>query len=370
MTIRKSWIIAVLVLVGTVFAFKSISKRKEGVKKNVHKVEKVAMYKVVKNEKLPLVVEASGQLSPKYTFDLYSEVTGVLKPGGKEFRTGTKFRKGELMLRIDDTEAKAQLLSQRSEFQNLITSLLTDIKIEFPSEFNKWESYLNSLEIEKNLKPLPKISSKKEKYFVSGKKVYTQYYAIKNLEARYAKYNLRAPFDGIVTQANVKPGGLVRSGQKMGVFSNMDVFELQVSVKASDVKYINIGDKVKIFSSGVSKPWIGKVTRINGAIDLNSQTVSVFIETKGKGLTPGMYLDVEMESMPINHSMLLSRNILHNNSFVYLVKDSTLVEYKINPVKFNEKTVMVDNLNDGDLLVVRNISGAFPGMKVKPMESK
>ena len=328
------------------------------------------MYKVVKNEQLPLIVEASGQLKSKHTFDMYSEVTGVLKASGKEFRTGNKFRKGELMIQIEDSEVKAQLYSQRSDFQNLITSLLPDIKIEFPSEFTKWEDYLTSFEIERSIKVLPKLSSKKEKYFVSGKKVFTQYYSIKNLEARYAKYNLRAPFNGIVTETSLKPGGLVRSGQKMGVFSNMDTFELEVSVKASDSEYVKIGNHVNISSSDKKQSWDGKVVRINGAIDLNSQTVSVFVETKGKGLKAGMYLDVEMESTPLDHATLISRNILHNNTFVYLVKDSTLVEFEINPVKFNEKSVMVNNLHEGDLLVQRNISGSFPGMKVNPKQVK
>jgi multidrug efflux pump subunit AcrA (membrane-fusion protein) len=370
MTVRKSWIIAVAIIVTTFFAFRSISKAKQKVKKTGKEVVKVAIYKVVKNQKLPLIVEASGQLKPKHTFDMYSEVTGVLKSGGKEFRTGTKFRKGELMIHIDDSEVKAQLYSQRSEFQNLITSLLPDIKIEFPSEFKKWENYLINFEIEKKIKPLPKVSSKKEKYFVSGKKVFTQYYAIKNLEARYAKYNLYAPFAGIVTETNLKPGGLVRSGQKMGVFSNMESFELEVSVKASDIIYVNIGDNVKIYSSDKTNAWNGKVMRINGAIDLKTQTVSVFVEVNGEGLKAGMYLDVELESMPINHSILLSRNILHNNTFVYLVKDSVLVEYEINPVKFSEKSVMIDNLKDGAKLVFRNIPGAFPGMRVNPKEIK
>ena len=370
MTVRKSWIIAVLVLIGTVFAFKYISKGKDSVKKSGKGVVKVAMYKVVKNETLPLTVEASGQLKPKHTFDMYSEVTGVLKSGKKEFRTGTKFKKGELMIRIDDSEVKAQLFSQRSDFQNLITSLLSDIKIEFPSEFKKWESYLHGFEIERSITPLPKLSTKKEKYFVSGKKIFTQYYSIKNLEARYAKYNLRAPFNGIVTETSLRPGGLVRSGQKMGVFSNMDAFELEVSVKASDAGYVNVGNEVNIVSSDKKQNWKGKIVRINGAIDLNSQTVSVFVETKGKGLKAGMYLDVVMKSTPINNAVLLPRNILHNNTYVYLIKDSTLVEHEINPVKFNEKSVMVNNLHEGDLLVSRNISGSFPGMKVNPKQVK
>jgi multidrug efflux pump subunit AcrA (membrane-fusion protein) len=370
MTVRKSWIIAILILIGSVFAFKYISKGKEGVKKIGGEVVKVAMYNVVKNDKQPLIVEASGQLKAKNTYDMYAEVTGVLQTGGKEFRTGTTFRKGQLMIQIDDTEVKAQLFSQRSDFQNLITSVLPDIKIDFPEEFDKWEKYLNEFEIEKSIKPLPETSSSKEKYFISGKKIFSQYYSIQNLEARYAKYNLRAPFNGIVTQTSLKPGGLVRSGQKMGVFSNMDVFELEVSVKSSDAEYIKIGNKVEINSSDNNNIWQGKVVRINGAIDLNSQTVSVFIETRGKGLKAGMYLNVNMQSEPVENATLISRNILHNNTFIYLIKDSTLVEFEINPVKYNEKSVMVDNLNDGDFLIARNVSGAFPGMKVTPKEVK
>lgn len=366
MTVRQSWVIAILVLVGTVFAFNFIGKGKERVKKDIDASVKVAMYQVIKNDKLPLTIEASGQLKPKNTYDMYSEVTGVLKASRKEFRTGTTFRKGELMISIDDSEVKAQLYSQRSEFQNLITSLLPDIKIEFPAEFDKWESYLNSFEIEKSTKILPEVASNKEKYFVSGKKIFTQFYSIKNLEARYAKYNLRAPFTGIVTETNLKPGGLVRSGQKMGVFSNMDSYELEISVKSKDAGFINLKDEVDIFSSDRSKTWKGKVVRINGAIDLNSQTVSIFVETKGEGLKAGMYLDVAMKSTPIDNATLLPRNIIHNNNFIYLIRDNTLVEYEINSVKVNEKSVMVDNLKNDDLLLVRNISGAFSGMEVNP----
>lgn len=370
MTIRKSWILAILIVVATYFAYSYISKGKKQMTKSKGETLKVALVETVKNQKLPLTIDASGQLKAKNTFDLYSEVTGVLKSEKKEFRTGTIYRKGEMMIRIDDTEAKAQLFSQRSDFMNTVTGILPDIKMEFPSEFEKWENYLKNFEIEKSINPLPELSSDKEKYFVSGKKVFTQYYAIKNLEARYAKYSLRAPFNGIVTQSNINPGGLVRSGQKIGVFSNMDIFELEVSVKASDIGHIAIGDEADIFSHDGHKVSTGIITRINEAIDLNTQTVSVFIETKAKVLKAGMYLDVEIQSDPIESAVLISRNILHSNTFIYLVKDSILVEKEINPVKFNKKTVLVDNLSDGDNLVMRNISGAYPGMKVIPKKNK
>jgi len=367
--VRKSWVIAILVLLGTVFAFKYISSGKKNVAKSNDETSKVVFVSVVKNQSLPLVIEATGQLKSKNTFDLYSEVTGVLKPGAKEFRTGTIYRRGELIIRVDDTEAKAKLYSQRSDFQNLITRMIPDIKIEFPESFDKWEKYLSEFEIEKNIKDLPKLSSNKEKYFVSGKNIYTQFYAIKNLEAGYAKYRLYAPFNGIVTEAKVNPGGLIRSGQKVGVFSNMDVFELEVSVKAEDAKHLKIGDEVEIYSPDNMEQSTGKIIRINGAIDLNTQTVSVFIETRDKHLKAGMYLNVKIKTIPVNGVSSISREILHNNTFVYLVKDSVLVEYKIHPLKFNEKSIIVDNLKDGDVLVIKSVSGGYPGMKVNPKQN-
>jgi len=370
MNFRKSWILAVIVIIVTVFVVMDVSKGKKKMPKTHKESRKVVFYDIINNQSLPFVVEASGQLNAKNTFDLYSEVTGVLRPSGKEFRTGTIYKKGEVMIRVDDTEVKANLLSQRSEFMNLITSILPDIKIEFPQEFDKWRNYLSNFEIEESLKPLPVPATDKEKYFISGKKIFTQYYAIKNLEARYAKYVLRAPFNGIVTQADINPGGLVRSGQKIGVFSNMDLFELEISVKANEADHLNIGDFVEIFSHEHKKLSEGKIVRINEAIDLNTQTVAVFIQTSGKDLRAGMYLDVEIQTNPIENASLISRNILHNNTFVYLVEDSSLVEFKIHAVKFNNKTVLVDNLADGTKLVSRSLSGAYPGMKVLPKQDK
>ena len=370
MNFRKSWILAVIIILVTAFAYQKISEGKKQIPKGHTDSRKVVFYDIVKNQSLPLVVEASGQLNAKNTFDLYSEVTGVLRPSGREFRTGTIYKKGEVMIRVDDTEVKANLLSQRSEFMNLITSILPDIKIEFPEEFDKWKNYLSSFEIEESIKPLPVPATDKEKYFISGKKIFTQYYAIKNLEARYAKYVLRAPFNGIVTEANINPGGLVRSGQKIGVFSNMDLFELEISVKANEADHLKIGDFVEIFSHDHKKLSEGEIIRINEAIDLNTQTVAAFIQTSGKDLRAGMFLDVEIQTDPIDNASLISRDILHNNSFVYLVEDSALVEFKINAVKFNNKTVLVNNIADNAKIVSRSLSGAYPGMKVLPKQDK
>jgi multidrug efflux pump subunit AcrA (membrane-fusion protein) len=368
MTVRKTWIIAIIILILGGFAYVNISGMKKKPKRKKAAQLLTASYLVVKNTDLPLIIEGSGQLVAKDRIEIFAEVNGVLQKTKKDFRAGTHFNKGELMISIDATEHKANLYAKRSEFQNLITSLLPDMKMEFPEETEKWENYLNSIVIERNLPPIPETKSKKEKFFVTGRKVYSTYYSIKNLEARLDKYLIRAPFTGIVTQSNINPGALVRSGQKIGVFSNTDLFEMEMSVKATDISFIKLKDKVRIISDN-KQEWDGVVSRINAAIDLNTQTVSVFIETKGEGLREGMFPKARIESGKQKNTYEIPRNLLTENKFIFIIADdSTLVRTQIYPLRFLEKSVIVKNLPDETKILGKHIPGAFAGMKVVPMQ--
>lgn len=370
MTIRKTWIIAILLLIVAGFGFVYLSGLKKSPARKANVKTIIAPYIEVKNESLPLIVEGSGQLVAKNRIEIFAEVNGVLQKLNKDFRTGTSFQKGELMISVDATEHIANLYANRSEFQNLVTSLLPDIKLEFPDEIAKWDNYLNSITVEKSLPAIPQTNSKKEKFFVTGRKVYSTYYNIKNLEARLEKYFIRAPFDGIVTQSNINPGGLVRVGQKIGVFSNTNLFELELAVKANDAAFVKINDKATIFSDGNEQQWAGFVSRINAAIDLNTQTVAIFIETKGNGLREGMFPNARIESGIHENAYEIPRNLLIENEFIYTINsDSTILKTTINPIRYLEKSVIVKGLPDNTKMLEKNIPGVFPGMKVVPANS-
>jgi RND family efflux transporter MFP subunit len=226
------------------------------------------------------------------------------------------------------------------------------------------------MEVDQSLKPLPEIKSKKEKFFITGRKIYSSFYSIRNLEARLDKYNIRAPFTGIVTESNVNPGTLIRVGQKIGVFSNTDVFELEISIKAGDAGLITAGDKADIISPEDGTLWKGRVARINAAIDLNTQTVSVFIESSEQGLREGMFVKTRISGGMLDNVFEIPRNILVENRYVYIVNpDSTLKRHEIDAVRFLDKSVITKGFTDGTRIVSRNIPGIFPGMKIIPQLS-
>lgn len=368
MNARKSWIIAFIIVIIGGIAFVYISGLKQPPRQAPKKSLVMVPYFTIQNSSIPLVVSGSGQVRAKNRIDLFSEVNGVLLRQEKDFRAGMSFKKGDILVSIDDTEQLANLYAQRSEFQNLITSLIPDIKLEFPEEAQKWDDYLNSIEITRPVPAIPATLSDKEKYFVTGRKVYTTFYNIQNLEARLQKYRLIAPFDGVVTESLINPGALVRSGQKLGSFSNTGLLEIEVAIPAADIAYLKTGNTAHLHLKGQNSTWEGIVSRINPAIDLNTQTVSVFIESTDEGLREGMFITADIQCGDLNDVVEIPRNLLVNNEWVYFIqKDSTLQRLDINPIRFQENTVIADKLQNGTKILAKNISGSFIGMKIIPV---
>jgi membrane fusion protein (multidrug efflux system) len=329
------------------------------------KIIKTVFIENVKNGKVPIVISANGNLVAKDKIEIFSEVQGVLQPTPKEFRPGNSYKKGEVILKMNSEEHYANLQAQKSNLYNNITSIMPDIRLDYPEEYEKWEQYLRDFDFNKSTPDLPEINSEKEKFFISGRNIYTTFYNVKNMEVRLSKYTIRAPYDGILTDALVNPGALVRSGQKLGEFINPKVYEMEVSVNAQYMDLLQTGNMVEVSSRDTEQTWPGKIVRVNGRVDQTSQTVKAYIEVKGEDLREGIYLEAHLVAKAEENAIELPRQLLVNNESVYVLKDSIIDLVKINPVYFNDRTVVIKGLENGTPLVSKPVPGAYPGMKVE-----
>ena len=57
---------------------------------------KTVFVKEVKNDEVPIILTANGNLQAKNKIDVFSEVQGVLNSSNKAFKPGTKYNKGEI----------------------------------------------------------------------------------------------------------------------------------------------------------------------------------------------------------------------------------------------------------------------------------
>lgn len=364
---RKAiWIIlAIGLVVGALFLAKYLIDNKEKPKTRVNKIVKTVFTEEVTNKPIPIIITANGNLEAKNRIEIYSEVQGVLQTTSKVFKAGSFYRKGEVILRINNDEYYANLQSQKSNLYNVITSIMPDIRLDYAKEYQKWQNYLTAFSFDKTTPVLPETCSEKEKFFISGRHIYTTYYNVKNMEIRYQKYTIRAPYNGILTASLVNTGSLVRQGQKLGEFINPTIYEIGVSIKSAYNDLLQIGKQVELHNLENTKTWSGKVVRINGKVNSATQTIEVFIEVKGNDLREGQYLEVLLEGKAEENAYEVPRKLIVDNTKLYIIKDSILELVTINSIYENKNSVVVKGLEDGTQIVSKPVPGAHAGMLVK-----
>ncbi|WP_425234557.1 efflux RND transporter periplasmic adaptor subunit [Ulvibacterium sp.] len=363
-------ILGLLLIVISIFLAKKIVDSKKSYRPQAQKVVKTVFTQVVKNGTVPIVVPANGNLVAKNRVELYSEVQGVFRGGNKLFRPGQNYRKGATIIKIDSDEYAASVRSAKSNLFNLITSVMPDLRLDYPEVFSKWQAYLDDFDMSKSTPPLPEMSSDKEKFFISGRGILTSYYNIKNLERRLSKYRIQAPFDGVLTEALVTEGTLVRSGQKLGEFIKTGIYELEVAVGKTYSDLLKVGELVELNDLDKTKTYSGKVTRINGRVDQTSQTIKAFIEVADETLREGMYLEANLQAKEEENAIEIDRSLLLENDKIFVVRDSILDLIDVRPVYFSDKRVVLKDIPDGTNIMAKPLVGAYTGMAVQVFKDK
>lgn len=363
-------ILGVILLIGAYAIAQYFIANKQKPKPKFDKIVKTVFVDTVENKVIPIVITASGNLTAKNKIELFSEVQGVLRTSITDFKAGTKYTKGQTLLSINSDEFFASLQSQKSNLYNLITSIMPDIRLDYPNDFDKWESYLQDFDFNKSTPKLPGFSSDKEKYFISGRGITTSYYGVKNLEVKLRKYQIRAPYNGILTEALVTSGTLVRAGQKLGEFIDPSIYEMEVAISAVYSDLLKVGNAVSLSNLEHTSSYKGEVIRVNGKVDQASQTIKAYIQVADKTLREGIYLEADLIAKSEINAYEISRKLLIDNTSVYVVNDTILKLIKVNPVYFNAESVVIKGLPNNSIILSQSLPGAYNGMKVKINKSE
>ena len=361
-------ILGVLFISGAIYGAKMIINSKSKTRKAPSKVIKTVFVDTVKNTSIPIIIPANGNLVAKRRVEIYSEVQGIFKPNSKLFKPGEKYKKNEAFISINDTEYYANVQLAKSNLYNSIAAVLADLRLDFPEVFLKWEAYLKSYDLNKPTPKLPKMVSEKENYFITGRSIVSNYYTVKNLEQRLSKYTISAPFKGILTEALVTEGTLIRSNQKLGEFIDPSVYEMEVSLSKTFASLLEVGETVELNNLERTKKYSGIVSRVNGSINSATQTIAVYIEIKNSSLKEGMYLEANLNAKKEKNAIEVNRGLLLDENKIFIVRDSVLDMIDVRPVYFSDTKVVLKDIPDGTIILSSPFPGAYVGMIVKPLQ--
>ena len=318
-------VVAIAILAIGVLVKNIISKPKDRPVSQIKENVKTFFTTVVKNDSIPVYVGSTGTLEAIKRIDIFSEVQGVMEWNNGKFKAGNSFQKGEVLIRIRSNDQQAQLYAQRSSFQTALMAIMPDLKADYAGEFDLWNNYMKAFSVEKSVQTLPKVKSDKLEFFLIGRAVFSGYHALKNMEIINGKYNLTAPYNGVLIAANVDPGTVIRPGQELGTFIQPLNYELKTSSDAVTAERLNLGQSVKLSLLGIpNKQWNGTISRLVKAIDRSSHISTFFVSVRGTGLKEGMFLQAKVKANEVSNAFEISRASLIDNQQVYVVEDRIL----------------------------------------------
>lgn len=306
-------------------------------------------------------VMGSGRLASIHQVDVIGEVQGKILPGDVPLKKGQAFKTGELLFRIFDKEARLGLLAKKSRFLNAIANLLPDFKVDYPDSYPEWTGFLGSIDVEKDIPPLPEIKSDKEKIFLAGRNILSEYYSIKSDEVRLKKYSIHAPFAGSYTDVFLEVGAVANPGTRVGRIIRTDKLEVEVPIKVNNARWISLGDRVQVTGEDGAGEWTGKVARKSSFVDPGSQSVSIFVlldSASHNPLLPGLYLKTVFPGIMVDNAMEIPRNAVFNTNEVFVVQEGRLAKRLIDIRKVDETTLIFSGLQEGADVVVEPLVNA------------
>lgn len=323
---------------------------------------------LIKYQNHNISIHATGRVISNADVSLIAEVRGELLTGDVSFMVGESFKKGDLLVKIDDSIELNNMRSRKSSFLNAVASMLPDLNQSFPNEYKEWAQFLNSIEIEKDLPPLPEISTPQERIFMASRNILANYYNIKSAEANFESYHIYAPFDGTIVEVNLQEGAVANPGSRLGRIINTKNLELEVPVEVDDAQWLKVGQKVLIYNESKTSNWTGRIIRKPESVNPGTQSINIFVSinaSKGNPVYQGEYLIAEFAGVKLHNVMEISRNAVFNGNEVFVIEDSLLIKEIVNIQKINRDKLYFDGLEEGIYVVSEPLINAVENTHVK-----
>ena len=189
--------------------------------------------------------------------------------------------------------------------------------------------------------------------------------ALERVQSDQSKSAVTSPIDGIMDAVLISTGERVNAGQSIGTVVDTRHLRVEAQVLEHDLALLHAGGEAFVTSAGApGKEMHGRIETILPIVDSVTRAGRAVIRLSGDGqLRPGMYADVQLESIRLTHRRLVpSRAVIERDGrpLVFVIRDGRAQWTYIIPGRSNgiETEVLPDTVsgvipvNVGDKVIV------------------
>jgi len=338
----------------------------------------------------------SSELVPFQEVDVYAKESGYVRDLVVDY--GTRVKKGQVMAVLEIPELEVQLQQDDAAIRNA-----SDQVTRAEHELNRVEAQHKVLHLQFDrlngvAKTKPGLVAQQEVDDAQGKDLAAEAQveasksnlqaAESQLQAAQAKKEhdsvlfdyskITAPFTGVVTQRYANLGTLMQAGTSSSTqamplvrVSQDDLFRLVIPVPESYVRYIRIGDPVKVSVPSLNRNFPGKVTRFSVDVKEDTRTMHTEVDVPNPehALLPGLYAEATITIERKAGALAVPLQAVNHEgdqTNVYVVNSSSKIEDRkvVLGIQTATEAEAVSGLNEGDQVVVSDRSGLKPAEQV------
>jgi RND family efflux transporter MFP subunit len=191
---------------------------------------------------------------------------------------------------------------------------------------------------------------------------------------------ITAPFTGVVTQRYANLGTLMQAGTSSSTqaiplvrISQDDLFRLVIPVPESYVRYIRVGDPVRVTVPSLGRSFPGKVVRFSVDVKEDTRTMhtEVDVPNTGGALMSGLFAEATLTLEKEDRAVAVPLQAVNqegDQDTVYVVgPDNRISGRKVTlGLETADEAEVLTGLSSGEVVVVGDRSALRPGQSVRP----
>ncbi len=329
-------------------------------------------------------VKAQGTVTPRTKTTLVSEVSGLITEVSPAFVAGGFFSKGDILVRIDDRNYRADVKRAQASVAAAQTSVSREAGLA-DYALADWERAKSILQ-----------SSKAASDLALRKPQLAE--AIANLEFAQAELDkrqgdldrtvIRAPYDGLVKEKRADIGQFVPAGTQLAVTFAIDIAEVRLPLPDRELPHLDLSDQsladgsgpavvMKAEIGGVENTWHGNIVRTEGVFDEQSRVLYVVVRVEDPynrqkqvwsyPLRIGTFVEATVKGQFVENIIKLPRRVLRSEDEIWTVtSEKVLVPKKVELLRTDEDQIYVSGgISENQLICLTTLENPLPGTRVR-----
>lgn len=287
----------------------------------------------------------TGSIEANEEVRIISEVSGIIK--GIYFNEGSNVRRGQTLVKIDDSELRAQL-AQAITRQNLAAENERRARI-----------------------LLQKEAISREEYDIASADFRTSKAQTQLIRAQIAKTVVKAPFSGRIGLRSVSAGEYVTPTMPITNLVSINPVKITFSVPEKYSGQVKAGTIINFSVAGSTQMYTARVYAIEPRIEAATRTLQLRAraDNPSGSLIPGSFANISLPLATIENAILVPTEAIipvQEGKKVFVTDSGKAKEVMVQTSTRTEKEILVTSgLKAGDTVLTTGIMALKEGSKVK-----